>query len=503
MAPLPSKLAGSLAALKTIQDNGQVAISADQLGRTHRQRLLKSGFIRPVMRGWYIASSPDEQPDESTGWYATFWGFCATYLEHRFGAEWCLSPEQSISLHIGNRTVPRQLLIRSPQGGNKPFPLLFETSLFDVRLKLPPAADMVVNEGLRLFSLPAALIACTPSQFTAQPVDLRTGLAVISDASEMLPRLLEGGHSVIAGRLAGAFRTIGRTRIADQIAQTMRSAGFVINETNPFEDRPTQAIQPRETSPHVNRMRLMWERMRDPILRIFPAPPGLPRDAQLFLKGIDELYITDAYNSLSMEGYRVTAQLIERVQCGNWNPDNHENDPHNRNALAARGYWQAFQRVKASVTKILAGQNPGEVVDRDSSDWYVQLFEPSVAAGILGLGDLAGYRNGPVYIRRSMHVPPSPDAVREMMPTFFDLLRTEPEPAVRAMLGHFVFVYIHPYMDGNGRTGRFLMNAMLASGGYPWTIIPVDRRSQYMASLEAAGAGQDIQPFTTFIADLM
>jgi len=51
---------------------------------------------------------------------------------------------------------------------------------------------------------------------------------------------------------------------------------------------------------------------------------------------------------------------------------------------------------------------------------------------------------------------------------------------VRIVLGHFFFVYIHLYMDGNGRIGRFLMNAMMAAGGYPWTIIPVETRDEYM-----------------------
>ena len=87
------------------------------------------------------------------------------------------------------------------------------------------------------------------------------------------------------------------------------------------------------------------------------------------------------------------------------------------------------------------------------------------------------------------------------MPAFFDLLRDEPDPAVRIVLGHFIFVYIHPYMDGNGRTGRFLMNVMMAAGGYPWTVIPVDQRDRYMASLEAASVDQNIVPFTEFLAD--
>ena len=56
-------------------------------------------------------------------------------------------------------------------------------------------------------------------------------------------------------------------------------------------------------------------------------------------------------------------------------------------------------------------------------------------------------------------------------------------------------------MDGNGRMGRFLMNAMLASGGYPWTIIRVEQRDPYMAALDAASAEGDIGPFTEFLAD--
>ena len=102
-----------------------------------------------------------------------------------------------------------------------------------------------------------------------------------------------------------------------------------------------------------------------------------------------------------------------------------------------------------------------------------------------------------------MHVPMSRDAVLDAVPAFFDLLRDETHPAVRVVLGHFVFVYIHPYPDGNGRMGRFLMNLMLAAGGYPWTVIPVAERKTYMAALEQASVGEDIGPFATFLAALV
>ncbi len=503
MAQPPDKLVDSLATLKAIQDRGLVAIPASELSRTHRERLLKGGFIQPVMRGWYIQSWPNERPGESTGWYASFWGFCADYLDSRFGENWCLSPEQSIHLHVGNRNVPRQLLVRSPTGGNKPIELLHGTSLFDVRLGLPTQGDMTVKDGLRLYTLPAALMGCAPREFATHPLDLRAALAMIPEPSDLLARLLDGGHTVVAGRLAGAFRNIGRGRIADRIIETMRTAGYAATESNPFADQPPVVLEAREVSPYVNRMRLMWARMREPILRVFPRSPGLPADIETYLENVDEIYVNDAYHSLSIEGYRVSAELIERVRSGNWNPDQNENDGHDRNVLAARGYWQAFQSVETSVRRILAGENPGTVVEDDYSRWYAQLFEPGVVAGILQPAELAGFRSGQVHIRRSMHIPPNRDAVREMMPVFFDLLEAEPEPAVRIVLGHFIFVYIHPYMDGNGRTGRFLMNAMVASGGFPWMIIPVDRRAEYMACLEAASVEQNIEPFARFLASLV
>lgn len=503
MASPSEKLAASLEILQELQDQGIVAVRSANLSRTHLERLKKNGFLAEVMKGWFIPSNPEEQEGETTNWYASFWDFCAAYLEERFGKHWCLSPEQSLFLHAENRTVPQQLLIRAPKGGNKPTNLPHNTSLMDTRLALPKADQMQVKNKLRIYTLPAALVFTGPAFFRQNPTDARTVLAMIQDASDVLSILLEGGHSGIAGRLAGAFRNNGDHRIAQNIIDTMKRADYDVRESDPFENQAPFVVAQREPSPNVTRIKLMWHTMREDVVDVFPAKPDTKLDIEAYLNHVKEVYVTDAYHSLSIEGYRVSRALIERVRTGEWNPDDNEEDRNQRDALAARGYHDAFETVTQSVKRILEGGNPGEIADNDHSTWYRELFAPSITAGILNVTDLAGYRNIPVYIRNSSHPPPSHESIRDTMPLLFKLLREEADPGVRVVLGHFVFVYIHPYVDGNGRMGRFLMNAMLSAGGYPWTVIPVEKRDTYMQSLEAASVGQNIKPFAEFLSSLV
>ena len=503
MATPSEKLSESLKVLQATQEEHGAAIRSKTLSRTHRERLLKHGFIKEVMKGWYVPSRPDEQSGESTAWYASYWGFSAAYLKERFASHWSLSPEQSISLHAGNWAVPPQLVVRSAKATNRPTNLPHNTSLFEMRSALPESTETEVIDGLRVFSISAALIACSPTFYKQNQTDSRVALSMIQDASQVLRILLDGGHSKVAGRLAGAFRNIGKDKIADEILKTMRAADYKVSEQDPFETQTPFPLNIIERSPYVNRIRLMWRDMRADIIGQFPESRKKVVSAKAYLKSVDATYVADAYHSLSIEGYQVSPELIERVRKGSWNPENSSEDLERRNALAARGYWQAFQAVRSSISKILNGENLVEVIQEDHSEWYREMFSPSITAGLLKPSDLAGYRNSQVYIRRSMHVPLRHEAVRDCMPTFFELLHEEQDPAVRVVLGHFIFVYIHPYMDGNGRMGRFLMNAALAAGGYSWTVIPVEHRANYMASLEEASTKQDIKPFKDFLAKLI
>ena len=224
---------------------------------------------------------------------------------------------------------------------------------------------------------------------------------------------------------------------------------------------------------------------------------------QAYLDGIEAIYEHDAYNSLSIEGYRVTPELIEKIRLGSWNPDGDPEDRQQVAAMAAKGYLEAFRKTKDSVRRVLQGEAAGQVFRQDYPGWYRAMFSESVRAGLLQPYHLAGHRNAPVYIRASRHVPPPPEAVTDAMSALLDLLESESKPIVRAVLGHWLFGFIHPYMDGNGRMARFLMNLMMASGGYRWTIVWTTRRKDYLGALEAASADQYIVPFAKFLREEM
>lgn len=120
--------------------------------------------------------------------------------------------------------------------------------------------------------------------------------------------------------------------------------------------------------------------------------------------------------------------------------------------------------------------------------------------------DNAGrYRSLPVMISGSRHVPPQPWAVPKLMEDYGLWLTGEAlslHPVVRAAEAHERLVTIHPFIDGNGRTARLVMNLILLAHGYPIANIPgdTDSRRAYYRALEYSNLPADRSPFVELVA---
>ena len=477
-------------------------VKSEVIGRRDRERLLKGGWLQPIMGGWYVLCSPSGAEGSSTAWYTVFWNFIHQYLNTRYQQAYCLSAEASLDLHVGNTVIPKQIVVILKRGGNALLKLPYHTSLLLYQDKRNFPKEIEVKSNLGVMPLGLALAKVPKTYFQKDPISAKIALNMIRDPSEITHYLLQEGMLAGAGRLIGAYRIIGKQDFSKIILSTMQAAGFEVKEGNPFDNVRGHLVgSPLGSSPYYARITTMWHALRQDVIDNFSCKLKNKKiSTEKILTQIDHVYVNDAYHSLSIEGYRVTPELIAKIKAGSWDPDNNQADVSQRDAMAAKGYYNAFLAVKNSIKKILDNnETPADVVEQDLPMWYQQLFSPSVEAGILLPRHLAGYRNDRVFIRNSLHVPPPREAVIDCMQAFFECLHAEQEPIVQAILGHFMFVFIHPFMDGNGRITRFMMNLFLVTSGYPWTIVRLESHGQYMKSLEQASVTNNLVDFTQLI----
>jgi len=477
-------------------------ISSSEISRSSREILLATGWLQEIIRGWYMLVRPDVATGDTAAWYANYWDFVRIYLHQRFANAYCLTPESSLDLHIENPTVPQQIVVIVKEGTGLR-KLMHDTSLMIYADNKNFPEEITEKHGINVMSLPLALCKAAPSYFQNNPRDAELALRSIKTPDEITRVLIRYQLKTAASRLIGAYEFLNDKEMASVLKKDLASLGLLVTSHNPFQHSAPYLSTARLKSPVAGRIQAMWAEGREKVAQNFPLPQGLPKDPKDYLRRVDEIYQYDAYNSLSIEGYQVTPELIERVKSKQWDPGSNELDNNMKNAMAAKGYFDAFQQVKSAVDRVVHGEHPAIVIQENLQIWYQHLFRPSVNAGIVPADALFGYRTDRVFIRNSRHTPPPKEAVLDAMEVFFDCLKNETNPAVNAILGHYFFVFIHPYMDGNGRLGRFLMNTLLAAGGYPWTVVRVEKRNQYISTLENTHMNFDMTDFTLFIKQEM
>ena len=156
MATVNERLAESLRVLKKYQEKNDYSVihGKDKLGTTHTNRLLGSGYLQPIIKGWYMSSLPGNEGD-TTVWYTSYWHFIAAYANNRFGNDWSLSADQSLAFYSGYYVVPKQVVIRASKAGNNIIQLKYGDTLLDVTATLPRQIVKEPQFGLNIYSMGA------------------------------------------------------------------------------------------------------------------------------------------------------------------------------------------------------------------------------------------------------------------------------------------------------------------------------------------------------------
>lgn len=113
------------------------------------------------------------------------------------------------------------------------------------------------------------------------------------------------------------------------------------------------------------------------------------------------------------------------------------------------------------------------------------------------IDEIDGYRKEQVFIRGAEHIPPEPAYVPQLIQELLYNYRKNDTEDIFYKLAefHVGFERIHPFKDGNGRTGRVLLSKEFMKNGYPPFIIPLEDRAKYMNFL----AKQDVEGFAAYI----
>ena len=119
---------------------------------------------------------------------------------------------------------------------------------------------------------------------------------------------------------------------------------------------------------------------------------------------------------------------------------------------------------------------------------------------------LGRFRSVQVYIKGVDWIPPAPEDVPKDIKnllSWYTKNKKKLHPIVVAAYFHIGFEIVHPFVDGNGRVGRLLMNFILHQNGYPMINIPLERRFEYYDCLHAAQVDGTLRPFIDFLLDLL
>lgn len=216
--------------------------------------------------------------------------------------------------------------------------------------------------------------------------------------------------------------------------------------------------------------------------KLRPLPPRVVKSLQ------DDLTVRWTYHSNAIEGNTLTLLETKVVL----------EDGITIGGKSLREHFEVINHREAIlyIREIIQQQEP-------LSEWQLRSIHQLILKNIDD--EYAGrYRTVNVEISGASHTPPDSALLPEKMAQLLEWYHTKAHtlhPVARAAQLHADFVGIHPFIDGNGRTSRLLMNLELMKSGYLPCVITVERRLQYYEALDVWVTKNETQPFIKLVAD--
>lgn len=215
------------------------------------------------------------------------------------------------------------------------------------------------------------------------------------------------------------------------------------------------------------------DKLKAALDKLRPLPPGTSKSLH------EQLVVDWTYNSNAIEGNTLTLKetkvVLEGITIGGKPMREH---------FEAINHKEAIDYVEAAVT----GREP-------FSERLIKSLHQLILKNIDSL-NAGAYRHEGVVISGAEHLPPSPVHIPEQMKNLMQWYENfSGHPVERAARLHVDFVKIHPFVDGNGRTARLLMNFDLLKAGYQPVVIRAADRLSYYEALDKAHTSGDYGDF--------
>ncbi|XP_029018140.1 protein adenylyltransferase FICD [Betta splendens] len=213
---------------------------------------------------------------------------------------------------------------------------------------------------------------------------------------------------------------------------------------------------------------------------------SIPKGNSALRRVMEETYYHHIYHTVAIEGNTLTLSEIRHIIETRYAVPGKSLQEQNE----AIGVDAAMKYINTTLLSRSGAMTVGDILE--------------IHRRVLGYVDpVEGGRLRTSQVFVGHHIPPHPRDLQRHMEELVQWLNSDEalqlHPVEYAALAHYKLVYVHPFVDGNGRTSRLLMNLGLMQARYPPITIRKEQRAEYYAALDTANEG-DVRPFIRFIA---